>query len=93
MAIGTIGTVENVVAALLAVLSFTLFIIAVISFMRSRNSRIALISVAFLLFFCEGVLFTYQLFYQQLAPNVFYSVIGLVDVVILLFIFAATFKR
>lgn len=93
MAIVAIGTIENVVAALLAVLSFTLFVIAVISFLRSRNSRIAMISVAFLLFFSEGILFTYQLFYQQFTPEAFYSVIGLVNVVILLFIFAATFKR
>lgn len=93
MTLLTLGTAENVVAALLAALSFTLFAISIVAYLRHRTARIAFVSVAFALFFCEGILFTYQLFYQSFAPGIFYSLIGLISVAILLLIFAATFKR
>lgn len=93
MALLTIGTAENIVAAVLAALSFTLLVISIVAYLRRRSFRIAMISISFLLFFAEGVLFTYQLFYQALSQQMFFTVIGLMNVVILLFIFAATFKR
>ena len=88
-----VGTAENVVAALLAVLSLTLFIISLFAYSRSRNIRMGLVSGAFLLFFCQGVLFGLQLFYQIMSSGMFYTVIGLMSVAILLLIFSATFKR
>ncbi len=93
MTLFTLGTAENIVAALLAILSFTLFVISIAAYVRHRSARIAFVSTAFALFFCEGILFTYQLFYQSFASGVFYALIGLVSVAILLLIFAATFKR
>ncbi len=93
MSLLTTGTAENIVAALLAVLSFTLFVIAIVAFFRKRNLRIGLIAVSFLLFFIEGLLFSVQLFYLVFTSQVFYTLIGLMSVVILIFIFAATFKR
>lgn len=93
MSLFTVGTAENIVAALLAVLSLTLFVISVFAYVRSRNIRMGLIAAAFLLFFCQGVLFGLQLFYQIMSSGMFYAMTGLISVVILLFIFAATFKR
>lgn len=93
MSLLTVGTAENIVAALLVVLSLTLFIISIFAYSRSRNIRMGLVSAAFLLFFCQGVLFGLQLFYQVMSSGMFYTVTGLISVVILLLIFAATFKR
>lgn len=93
MTLLSIGTAENVVAAVLAVLSFTLLLISIASYRRSRNPRLALISASFLLFFIEGALFTYQLFYGSFTSQMFFTITGIINVAILLLIFTATFKR
>lgn len=93
MSLITVGTAYNIVAAVLVVLSFTLLVISLVAWRKSGNRRIAIVSISFLFFFLEGVLFTYQLFYSTFSSEMFATVIGILNVVILLFIFAATFKR
>jgi hypothetical protein len=93
MSILSIVTLQNFVAAWVTAIAFVLFVISVIAYRRSLNSRIAMVSAAFFLFFVEGIIFTYQLFDQYFALSAFFTIVGLIDIGILLLIFAATLKK
>lgn len=86
-------TLQNFVAAWVTVIAFVLFTISILALRKSGNSRIAMIAVAFLLFFIEGLIFTYQLFAEYFALPVFFVIVGLIDIAILLLIFGATLMR
>ncbi|MBX8633836.1 MAG: hypothetical protein KHF84_04945 [Thermoplasmata archaeon] len=93
MSILSLVTLQNFVAAWVTAIAFVLFLISVIAYRRSRNSRIGIVSAAFFLFFIEGIVFTYQLFDQYFALSAFFIIVGVMDIGILLLIFAATQKK
>ncbi len=93
MSLLSFATVQNFVAAWVTVVAFVLFIISVLAFRKKRNGRIAMVSVSFFLFFVQGIILTYELFSPVLALSVFFTVVGLIDIAILLLIFGATLKR
>ena len=93
MSLLSFATVQNFVAAWVTVVAFVLFIISVLAFRKKRSGRIAMVCIAFLLFFIQGVILTYELFSPVFALPVFFTAVGLIDIAILLLIFGATLKR
>lgn len=84
--------IENILYAFILVLSLTLATISVRAYRRSRSNKILLVTIAFLLFFWEGVLFTVQLFWDVLDERSLWILAGLLDVGILASLFFAVLK-
>lgn len=84
--------IENILYAFILVLSLTLAIISVRAYRRSRSNKVLLVTIAFLLFFWEGVLFTVQLFWDVLDERSLWILAGLLDVGILASLFFAALK-
>jgi|GEM_PF-4750334 NADH:ubiquinone oxidoreductase subunit K len=89
----TVGNVESVVSALLLVVSFTLFVISLFSLAKRRTQSLAFLSVAFLLFFLESMLYTIHIFLFYFSNLYFTTLSELLILFILLLIFVATYRQ
>jgi hypothetical protein len=78
----------------LIVFSLGMFITALASYFRSKNSKLIFVSIVFLIFLIKGILMSLGLLYQQeLAPINSLTNFGILDVIVLFFLFIATLKR
>ena len=84
---------ENVLYAFILVFSIALATVSVMALRRTRSPKIALVTVAFLLFVGKGILFSAQLFTDSLSDEALWIGSGLLDLGILGTIFLATMKR
>jgi len=85
--------IENLVYAFILVFSLTLMAISIQAFTRSGKAKVLMISLALLLFFSKGILFTVQLFVEPLKQETLWVLSGLFDIGILSMIFLAVLKR
>ncbi len=84
---------ENLLYAFILVFSIALASISVVAFRRTKSPKIALVTIAFLLFVVKGILFSIQLFTDALSEESLWIGSGLLDIGILGIIFLATMKR
>ncbi|MFQ6061450.1 MAG: hypothetical protein ACE5KV_09220 [Thermoplasmata archaeon] len=83
---------ETVLVALVAALSFALFITSIISYRRSRDSKIAVVSVAFFLILVKSVIWIAGLFNPEIDVPTIFILLAVMDVAVLLTFFVATLK-
>lgn len=74
-------------------LSLILLLVSLVSYRRTGNSRLLLVSGAFLVFMVKGVLMLAFLFLQSLSESTELLVLVLMDLVIILFLYFAIAKK
>lgn len=84
---------ENILYAFILVFSIALASISLVALKRTKSPKIALVTIAFLLFVGKGILFSTQLFTDALSDEDLWIGSGLLDISILGTIFLATMKR
>lgn len=84
---------ENLLYAFVLVFSIALASISVVAFRRTNSQKIALVTIAFLLFVAKGFLFSLQLFTDTLSQENLWIGSGFLDIGILGTMFFATMKR
>ena len=85
--------IENIIYAFILVFSITLAVVSFMALRQTKSIKIALVTVAFLLFVAKGALFSVQLFTDALSDEALWIGSGLLDIAILGIIFFATLKR
>lgn len=83
--------IETVISASLTVLSIGLLTISLISYFKYRNSKLLFVSLVFLFFLLKGIILTINIFIVELSNLL--NIFGVFDVLILVILFASTFKR
>ncbi|MEM2869594.1 MAG: hypothetical protein QW379_04120 [Thermoplasmata archaeon] len=83
---------KDVLIAWMTVFSLTLLVISILSYARTRNPRIALVSLAFFLFFAKGVALSIGLYWPSILSVTTDLPSLLFDVLILLILFVATLR-
>ena len=84
---------KDILIAWMTVFSLTLLVISVLSYIRTRNHRIALVSLAFLLFSAKGVALSIGLYWPSVLAVATDLPSLLFDVLILLILFVATLRE
>ena len=84
------------ISASITMFSLGLLALTLIAFKKMKNTKLLFISLVFCVFLTKGILFSLSVFYQQLQvlDTILYTIYsGLFDVLILILLFIATFKR
>ena len=85
-----------VLGASITMLSLGLLIISVVSYRKHKNPKLLFISLVFIVLFIKGMLLSLGLFFPELTlinSFIYSTYSGLFDLIILIFLFIATFKR
>ncbi|MFQ5885088.1 MAG: hypothetical protein ACE5IO_08315 [Thermoplasmata archaeon] len=85
-------SLESVFVGLLFILCLALLITSLISYRRSRDSKIAIVSVAFFLFFLKSVIWIIGLFSAEIDVSTTFVLLAIMDVAVLLAFFGATLR-
>ena len=88
---------ENIIlAACITVFSLGLLCVSLFSYRKYKNNKLLFVSLVFLLFLVKGILlslFNLQMFSQDVGGIFSNPFSGLLDLLILIFLFIATLKR
>lgn len=87
---------QIILSAGITIFSLGLLVVSIMSYRRFQNKKLLFVSFVFLVFFIKGVLMTLQVFSLGLSGvDVLLtgSYNGVLDLIILVFLFMATLKR
>ena len=82
-----------IINAGITVFSLGLLLVSILSYRRYRNNKLLFVSFVFMIFFIKGVILSLGLFSQPLTEMISNPYFGLLDLIILVFLFIATLKR
>ena len=89
--------IQDMLLAWVAIFAFALLIIAVISYRRTGNRKILYIAAGFALFFTKGVLMSIALYTGHMDVSssfvIFLDVLIVIDLLILVLLYFAMFKK
>ena len=82
-----------IISAAISICSLVLLATTLISYRKSNNKKLIFVTLAFLFFLIRGLLLSFSLFYDPLAPFVSSYYTWLIDLVILNLLYLAALKR
>ena len=82
----------GIIVAWIVIVSLALVLITLLAYRRSEESRLLLVSVAFMLFFLKGILITLTLYANMFSLEYLLLYSSLLDLGILLLLFLPFFK-
>jgi len=80
-------------SALISVFSFGMFLLSMFSYRDFKSTKLIFVSIAFFIFFIKGLLQSISLFYDALSSLHPTLILGIFDLVILIFLYIATLKK
>lgn len=84
---------QTLIAACITILSIGLIFICISGYKRYRNSKLIFVCLVIVLFLIKGLIFSFDVFFQNIIPIEFDPTIGVIDIIMLVLLFMATFKR
>jgi len=82
----------NVLAAWITIFSIALAVVAAVAYSRVRNTRVLLVTMAFVLFAVQGVVLTMSLIYEE-WDDAYLPVSVLLDTVIIVLLALTVMKK
>jgi hypothetical protein len=85
--------IQTLIGACITIFSLGLLLISLSGYKRHKNPKLIFVSLVFILFLIKGLLLTLNVFFDDFIPLNFDPILGIVDIIMLLFLYMATFKR
>jgi hypothetical protein len=85
--------IETVIGPFLIVFSSGMLVTAAMSYHRTHSLKMVFVNLVFVLFLFKGILMVLSLFIKNLGPLYSLASFGIIDIVMIVFLFLATLKR